>query len=51
MMKIYLMLSYVGWAWVAVFFAGMTGVWLWRRRQKVAARPGFEVVEANEEQH
>jgi hypothetical protein len=51
MMKIYLMFAVVGWIWAAIVFAAMGVVWLRRRQQKVAARPGFEVVESNEEQH
>jgi hypothetical protein len=38
MMKVYLMLSYAGWAWTLLFFAALVVVGLWRRRQ--AARPG-----------
>jgi type VI protein secretion system component VasK len=49
MMKIYLMLSYVGWVWTMIFALALAiAVW-WHRR--VAATRGFEVVEPNEKQH
>ena len=49
MMKIYLMLSYIGWVWTMIFALGLA-IAVWRHRAGAAAR-GFEVVEPNEKQH
>ncbi|MEA2708943.1 MAG: hypothetical protein QOF78_1544 [Phycisphaerales bacterium] len=53
MMKIYLMFSYIGWAWtIIVLLALVLWSWLqpWMRNRKENAR-GFEIVKPNEKQH
>ena len=47
MMKIYLMLSYIGWVWTMIFALGLA-IAVWRHRARLR---GFEVIDPNEKQH
>jgi hypothetical protein len=51
MMKIYLMLAFVGWLWTAVVGLLLLSWWVDQRRRRRRAPAGFEVIEPNEKQH